>query len=186
MTSSLPIVRQISWFSVVPQLAVLSAIIAIARTLDTPNPVAVGVACYLALSLTLRTQIPSAHRRGIKLFKQEKFYEAVPQFEISYEFFSRHAWIDRWRAITLLSSSRTSYKEMALLNVAFCLGQCGQSDEAIKIYKRALVEFPGSKLAETSIRMLEGLAQQRIQPDGHASGAPAANASDRRQQAPPG
>ena len=172
MASSLPIVRQVAWLSVLPQLVLLFLLMALAGALNISSPAVVGAIAYLTLSFALRLLVPRAHRKGIRLFKQERFAEAVPCFKDSYEFFSRHAWIDRWRAITMLSSSRISYREMALVNVAFCLGQSGQQQEAIAKYRRVLQEFPESKLAETALRMMEPSAQQSVQPDGPASGGP--------------
>ena len=55
----------------------------------------------------------------------------------------------------MLSSSRISYREMGLLNAAFCFGQSGQRERAIEEYRRVLVEFPGSKMAEAALRLLE-------------------------------
>jgi tetratricopeptide (TPR) repeat protein len=95
----------------------------------------------------------------MKLFKQERFAEAIPQFQQSYGFFAKHAWVDRWRSLTLLSSSRISYREMALLNLAFCLGQTGQQAQALAEYERTLAEFPDSKVAQMSIRLLGGAVQ---------------------------
>lgn len=155
-----------AWLSLIPQLAVLFLLVALARALNIGSPYAAGAICFLSLAFALRFFVPRAHREGIRLFKQDRFAEAVPHFEDSYEFFSRHAWVDRWRAITMLSSSRISYREMALLNIAFCLAQSDQRESAIAEYRRVLREFPGSKLAETAIRMLEPGAQQTVRAGG--------------------
>jgi tetratricopeptide (TPR) repeat protein len=156
MASSLPIVRQVAWLSVVPQLTVMAALIAVAHGFEVDNPILVGSLAYLVLSFTLRRVIPAHHRAGLKLFRKERFAEAIPRFERSYEFFAKHRWLDRWRFLTLLSSSRISYREMALLNLAFCLAQSGQRDRALAEYQRALAEFPDSKVAQMAIRMLDG------------------------------
>ena len=154
MSSSVPIVRQGAWPSALLQIVILFLFVAIAHALGAPNAVLAGSTAYLLISLTLRSAIPRHHRRGIRLFKQERFAEAVPHFLQSYEFFSRHDWLDRWRALTILSASRMSYREMALLNAAFALGQSGQREQSIDYYRRVLTEFPGSKMAEAALRML--------------------------------
>ena len=102
----------------------------------------------------------------MRLFKRERFDEAATQFKKSHEFFSRHVWVDRWRSISMLSSSSISYREMALLNMAFCLAQTGERDQAAILYKRVLDEFPGSKVAQTALRMLEPMRAnaQRAEP----------------------
>ena len=155
MTSSVPIIRQIAWLSVLPQIAVLLLLIAIAQLSGAREPLIAGPVAYLAASFILRSVIPRHHRNGIYFYKRERFAEAVPYFYKSYEFFNRYAWLDRWRALTMLSSSRISYQEMALLNVAFCLAQTGERERAILEYRRVLAEFPGSKMAESALRLLE-------------------------------
>ena len=103
------------------------------------------------------------HKVGMRLTKRGEFAAAVPHFERSYAFFERHVWLDQWRAVVLLSSARLSYREMALVNVAFCLAQTGQGDQAVAAYRRALAEFPESVIAQSALRMAE--AFQRRPPD---------------------
>jgi hypothetical protein len=156
LASSLPIVRQIAWLSLLPQLVVMAAaMVAAACALRFDNPFLAAAVPYFLLSLTLSRVIPRHHRAGMNLFKQERFAEAIPKFQESHAFFVKHQWLDRWRAIVLLSAGRITYREMALLNVAFCLGQIGQRTQSLAAYKRTLAEFPDSKMAQTAIRMLD-------------------------------
>lgn len=155
MTSSVPIVRQIAWLSLLPQLAILWLLIWIAQLLGAQEPLIAGPLAYLAASFILRSAIPRHHRNGIYFYKKERFAEAIPYFYKSYDFFARHAWVDRWRAVTMLSPSRISYREMALINVAFCLAQAGERERSIQEYRRALAEFPSSKMAQSALRLLE-------------------------------
>jgi Tetratricopeptide repeat len=115
----------------------------------------VGAAIYLALSLGLRRLIPRDQRAGFALLRRGKFADALPHFQRRYEFFTRHRWLDDWRFISLLSSSRISYREMALLNVAYCHGQTGDGERSRECYQRVAREFPGSRIAEASLRMFE-------------------------------
>jgi len=155
LASSLPIVRQVAWLSLVPQLVVMAAMVALAAVLGFDNPFLAAALPYLFLVLVLRRAIPKNHRAGMKFFKQERFAEAVPEFQKSYDFFLEHRWLDNWRAVTILSGSRISYREMALLNLAFCLGQIGQRAQALTAYKQALAEFPESKIAKAAIKMMD-------------------------------
>ena len=154
MSSQLPIVRQIAWISVLPQLAILIGIIAICRRLNAERFVLLAALLYLAISVGVRNALTRHHRRGMHLFKEERFADAIPCFERSYSFFTAHSWIDKWRYLILLSSSRISYREMALLNTAFCYAQIGNGSKSLELYERTLHEFPGSKLAETALRLL--------------------------------
>lgn len=157
MTSRTPIVRQIAWLSVVPQLAIMWLFMWFFSLADVQQAVLLGVLAYLALSMSLRFGIAKAHRRGISLFKRKQYAEAVPEFERSYDFFRRNKWMDDWRFLMLLSSSRISYREMALLNLAFCHSQAGNGLKAKECYQRALAEFPYSEMAKVSLKMIESV-----------------------------
>jgi hypothetical protein len=155
MSSSVPVIRQIAWLSLVPQIAILFTLFWVFRSMGIGSPIFWGTAANLMIYFSLQFGIPVNQRRGVFLMKRERFAEAVPHFLKSYEFFSRHKWLDSLRAITMFSSSRISYREMALLNLAFCLVQSGERQRAIQEYKRVLVEFPGSKIAEAALRFME-------------------------------
>ena len=155
MASKSPIVRQVAWLSLLPQFALIVCIIVFARLIGFRNYVLAGAIIYLAISFLLRFGIPFHHRKGIALFKKGAFVDAIPFFEKSYDFFKRNVWIDKYRYITLLSSSRASYTEMALLNIAFCYGQSGDGKRSKEYYKKTLSEFPDSEIAKASLRMFE-------------------------------
>jgi len=93
----------------------------------------------------------SNQRQGSELAKQGHFTEAISKFEASHVFFKKHPWVDRWRAITLLSASRASFTEMALTNIAVCLHQIGKVQESIAYYEQVLAQFPGSATAEAAL-----------------------------------
>lgn len=155
MASKNPIVRQVAWLSLLPQTALLVFIILFARFIGFQNFLLAGAIIYLLISFILRFGIPYHHRKGVALYKKGSFEEAIPFFEQSYAFFKRNAWIDKYRYITLLSSSMVSYTEMALLNIAFCYGQSGKGKKAKEYYEKALNEFPTSGMAKASLRMFE-------------------------------
>ncbi len=93
----------------------------------------------------------------MRLTKRGRFAEAIPHYERSLAFFERHAWIDRWRALTMLSSGQLSYREMALVNIAFCYSQLDEGALAESYYRRALAAFPDSVIARTAVRMVEAI-----------------------------
>ncbi|MBP7275396.1 MAG: hypothetical protein KBA51_04250 [Kiritimatiellae bacterium] len=155
MSSGAPIVRQIAWLSVVPQLAIMGLIMWLLSMAGVQEAIFFGALAYLALSMSLRYGVAREHRRGISLFKRKQYADAIPSFERSYDFFSRYRWLDDWRFLTLLSSSRISYREMALLNMAFCHAQAGNGLKAKEFYRRTQAEFPESEMAKASLRMIE-------------------------------
>ncbi len=79
----------------------------------------VGVLVYLAVAWTLRLTLQKHHRKGMRLLKAETFEKALVCFQKSEAFFEKHAWIDKYRFITMFSSSAYSYREMALHNQAY-------------------------------------------------------------------
>ena len=115
----------------------------------------VGAGVFLVYSFGSRTVIASDHRAGIRLAKDGDFGGAIAHFQRSYDFFRRHAWVDEWRSLTMLSSGQASYREMALVNIAFCHAQTGDGDRAEAFYRRALAEYPGSVLARTALQMAD-------------------------------
>jgi hypothetical protein len=121
MSSGIPIVRQVSWPAALPQLAALAAAVTIGYLLVGRDGIFPGAFAYLAYSIGSRLLIPRDHRAGIKLGRKQQFEQAIPKFQASFDFFNRHAWIDRFRSIVLMSPSAASYREMALANIAFCL-----------------------------------------------------------------
>ncbi len=154
MASNVPTIRQISWISVIPQIAFMLILIFIYHKLNLKDPPLFGAITYLTLSMSLRNLVPKSHREGLKLTKEHKFENAISKFEKSYEFFTENNWIDKYRFITLLSSSKMSYREMALCNIAFCYSQIGNGQKSIEYYKKTLKEFPENGLAQTGLKML--------------------------------
>jgi len=158
MNSGTPIVRQISWLAALPQLVAIFAAMSIAYLVAGREGVPWGALAYLVYSIGSRQIVARAHRAGIKLVKQERFAEAIPQFEESLAFFDRHPWIDRYRSVVLMSPSAASYREMALANIAFCYGQIGDGQQSRAYYQKCLERFPKSGLATTALRMLDSAA----------------------------
>jgi tetratricopeptide (TPR) repeat protein len=149
-----PVLKQFSILGIVCQLGLLGLISLAIYPFDQTNFFFFAVIAFVALSLLLRTFIPRHHQRGISLVHRGKFGEAADCFEKSYRFFKRHAWVDRFRFITVLNSSRTSYKELALLNRAYCLSRCGLMSEAVQLYRQTLEEYPQSEIARKSLDLL--------------------------------
>jgi len=139
----------------VPQLLILSVFVVLASFTGTQNPAIMGALAYISTSVLLRKTVAVHHRKGMAHFRREEFAPALDRFQLSYEFFSRNGWIDHWRYVTLFSSSRVSYREMALLNVAYCYGQLGEGARSRECYNKTLEEFPHSAMAKAAINMLD-------------------------------
>ena len=95
----------------------------------------------------------------MQLLRIGQYPEAIARFEASYIFFTRHVWIDRYRSIVMMSPSAASYREAALINIAFCYAQIGQGAEAKNYYLRTLHEFPESGLAKAALTLIESIEE---------------------------
>lgn len=155
MASSQPIVKQVKLISLIPQLMVMGLIILVYYLADTEYPVLFGALTYLLISVVVRQAIPRYHRKGIRLFKNSQYENAIIEFQKSYDFFRKYKWIDDYRYVVLLSSSRISYLEMSLINMAYCYGQLGQGSRSKEIYEKALAEFPDSQMAISALKMFD-------------------------------
>ena len=164
MPSSVPVVREVAWVSAVPQLLVMAALVYASYELLTPDRLAaslfVGAGIYLLYSQICRRLVTRSNRRGFQLLKQGAFSQAIAEYEKGYEFFSRHPWIDRYRYLTLLSSSAYSYREIALCSIAFAYAQMGDGANAVRFYERALSEFPDCAIARTSLKTIAALDER--------------------------
>ena len=132
----------------------LGIFIAIFYLVGANEPVLYGVGVFIVIVISLRMIIPRAHRQGIAMCKRKKYEEAIPFFEQSYRFFTSNKWVDDYRFVTIFSSSRISYREIALLNIAFCHAQAGNREESKEYYQEALTEFPESEVAKAALKLV--------------------------------
>lgn len=160
MASDVPVIKQVAWVSVVPQLLVMGIIVAACYATGMAEPLIYGPLIYLAISYVLRTYVAKAHRQGMDLVKRKDFLAAISYFEASYHYFTQKPWVDKYRYVTLLSSSRMTYREMALCNIAFCYSQLGDGEKAVRYYKQVLADYPANGLAQAGLKMLESTRKQ--------------------------
>ena len=157
MASTTPTVRQINWLSLIPQVMVMVVLSFAWWFYDKRNFILLGTLTYLILSIVLRGVLARQQRKGIQEIRKGNYNAAIPYFEKSYDYFTKNSYLDKWRSLFLLSSSRISYREMALINRAFCYTQIKDCEKAKELYKKALEEFPDSGMAKAGLNMLEAL-----------------------------
>lgn len=83
---------------------------------------------YLVLAYGLRYFVPIHHRKGLRELKQGNYSEALLHFEKSYDFFSAHPLVDRFRVFTMFSASKLWYREMAVMYKEVCLEALGEEE----------------------------------------------------------
>ena len=154
MTPNVPTVKQVAWISLIPQLIVMGLLIYIYYIFHSQEPFLYGALTYVGLSFVLRNFVAKYHRDGMRLVKQHNYTDAISKFERSVDFFTKNKWLDKYRFLTLLSSSKMTYKEMGLCNIAFCYSQINNGQRAKEYYEQTLKEFPDNGLAIAGLRMI--------------------------------
>ena len=154
MASNVPTIKQIAWISLVPQLILMGILVYLYFLFGSKEPFIFSALTYLILSFGLRNFVAKDHRQGMKLVNQHKYAEAIFFYKQSVEYFTRNSWIDKYRFLTLLSSSKLTYKEMGLCNIAFCYSQINNGQKAKEYYELTLKEFPKNGLAIAGLNML--------------------------------
>jgi tetratricopeptide (TPR) repeat protein len=137
----------------------MSGLILVLWTVQFPNnfnrAVVYGALGYLMYSFGSRAVLLRHHRKGINLSKRGLFSEALSEFQSSYSFLSKHAWIDRYRVLVMLDSSAVPYREMALCNTAYSYLQIDERAKAQEYYRKAIEEFPESDAAKSGLEHVE-------------------------------
>ena len=151
----IPVIHQIAWVSLFLQLLIMTVFVAAATFMGVPKPYVAATLAYIIMALAVRLFLTSHHRRGMHYAREGRMELANAEFQKSYEFFHRHAWLDEMRYIFLLSTSKVSYREMGLLNLAYCDLWQDRGDDAVRTYLRTVEEFPNSGLAWTGIKLFQ-------------------------------
>ena len=154
-----PTLKYWSWWNVAPQFAALAALIALFWVLLPSRRVdeafLLGAAFYVTYSFGSRYVLARSHRAGMRATSRKDFDTALEAFQKSYEFFSRHAWLDDYRALTMMSPSVWSYREMALMNIASVHVMRKDYAAATKACSKVLDEFPQNEIAKRTIDMIQ-------------------------------
>jgi hypothetical protein len=151
----IPVMHEIAWASLPLQLLFVMILIFAAAGIGFARPILTGTLTYLIVGFLARLVFTRHHRQGMYLAQEGLFDEAVVEFQKSYEFFSANQWVDWWRFGLMLSSSRTSYREMALLNIAYCDMWNDRAEDGIRTYLRIVEEFPDNGMAWTAIKTFQ-------------------------------
>ena len=157
MASNTPIIRQVAWISLIPQILLIGILAYTYYLLKIADPILFAAFTYVILSFGLRSLLTTDHRQGIKLVKEQNFADAISYFQKSVDYFTKNSWLDKYRFLTLLSSSKMSYREMGLCNIAFCYSQTGDGIKAKEIYRQTLKDYPKNGMATAGLNMLNSL-----------------------------
>lgn len=149
--------RPISWVATIPQFLIYAGLFALVYVLTRSMDYAVflGIGATLCYSLGSRYVLTHHHRKGLRLLREGRPDDAIISFERQLDFFKRYDWIDRYRAIVMMSPAAMSYTEMALCNIAHCCVQLDQTDQAVTYYRQAMEANPENMLAKAALKELD-------------------------------
>jgi tetratricopeptide (TPR) repeat protein len=157
----IPVVRRTNWLLTIPNFIVLGLCILACYLLLSARigifSISLGATLYLIYSFGSRALLTRDHQRGVRLVKQGRLAEALPAFEKSADFFTRHRWLDRFRAPLLLTSTYYGFREMSLTNIAFCYSQLGDIAQAKAAYERVLQDYPNNGLARAALNLIDAV-----------------------------
>ena len=154
MSANVPIVRQVSWPAIIIIILVWGLFIATAVFFFQKHGYFIGVVLFMLITILLQQAIPKSHNKGMKAIKQKDFKTALAYFKQSADYFTRYTWVDKYRALTLLSASKMCYREMALCNIAFCYVQTMEAEKAKALYEQILKEYPDNGIAYYSLNSI--------------------------------
>lgn len=151
----------------IPQLVLMALLIGLVYVVLRPQPpvlaVTYGAALYLIYSFGSRFLLLGHHRQGLMLTRDGQYAAAIEQFQASYRFFSAYPWLDRYRFLIMLTPAAQSYREMALINTAYCYAQLGDLDQTSAYYEQAIREFPESEMAKSHLELVKSV-QSQVEP----------------------
>jgi len=150
-----PTIRRISWVAVIPQIITLSVLVFMGDMLMPRYGISIGAGIYIGYVLAARRYFTRYHRAGIRLVKLQKFNEAVVKFKQGLDYFNKYPWIDRFRSIVVMSPSAMTYREIQLVNIAFCYSQMGDGQSARSYYEQCLQQYPANGIAISALRMMD-------------------------------
>ncbi|MEL6268739.1 MAG: hypothetical protein AAFR22_02930 [Chloroflexota bacterium] len=117
-----------------------------------------GIVSY-GMVYSLRRLLPRMilrdHQRGIKQMQANHWKGALEAFEASVKFLRENRWLDQYRALTLLNSSKYSLLESDLNNIVACYLYMGDVQTAEAACKSVLNEFPQNPLAKASLHQIQ-------------------------------
>lgn len=156
-----PVVRQHSYWALAIHSVIIAGLVVCVWWSGGERSDLIGILLlYWALSFSLKGLVARWQGKGMRLIKRGNYEEAIECFQRSYDYFERYRWVDKFRFITLLSCSRVSYREMALCNIAFCYGQLGEGEKAVRWYQKTLEQFPDSMIARMNLNVLNPLIEK--------------------------
>ena len=144
MSSKIPVFRPVSIFGVILLIFVFSLIVMfgffVGGKFSPGSQTLVGIAvalCLIGLYMAfVRWFFLADFNKGLRLLQTGKSPKvAITLFERFLLDLDENSWIDHWRFLVLLSPAAITYREMSLVNIAYCYGQTGEREKSKAYYE---------------------------------------------------
>lgn len=160
------IFRQINWLGVLPQFILMVGAMSLFEfVLKIDNGLILGALLFLLITFALQSLVPMDHRNGLRAIKNYNFEQAIECFEKSRAFFEKNEWVDKYRAFTVFNASKSSYREMAFINIAYCYTELGDWAKAKAAYQTTLDNYPNNQMAQDAIGYIKDVENGVIDPE---------------------
>ena len=113
-----------------------------------------GAWTYLILAWSTRLIFQKHHRRGMQHLRNQNYLDAVAAFQKSYDFFTKYPAIDKYRFLTMFTSSAFPYRQMALNNMGLCYLYLGQEEKALETFEELAELNPEYTNLKEAIEMI--------------------------------
>jgi len=156
MPSKVPFVKQeTNWFAIIPHLFVIGILTLFFYMITKNYYVEASFVTYFILTRVVRfVFIPKVVYSGIKLIKEAKFDQAIPFIQETIDYYTKNSWIDKFRFLLLISSSKKTFRETSICNLAYCYLQVGDIKKARSIYMNILEQYPMNNNAKSMLNTI--------------------------------
>ena len=164
MTSKVPFVKQeTNWFAILPRLFLIGILcLVFYHFLDSPdkhNFFIPAFIVYLLIAFALRKLFfPLFIHQGIRLIKEEKFEQAIPFIQKTIDYYTKNSWVDKFRFLLMISSSKRTVRESSICNLAYCYLQIGEIKKSREIYQEVLTQYPKNINAKSLLNTINILS----------------------------
>jgi tetratricopeptide (TPR) repeat protein len=164
MQTKVPLAKQeTDWLAIIPRILLMAVLCLLVYRFDHRLFVFYGLFLYLAITIPLkRLLLPASLYESVKLIKQENFEDAIPFIQEDVDYFTKKAWIDKFRFLLMISSSKRTFREMSLCNMAYCLLQIGNVKESKALYEEILIQYPENIIAKAGLNNINIISSHII------------------------
>ncbi len=154
--------QEINWVALIPKLLVLGILCWCAYQFNKKDFFLIGLLSFLILTKIARwIFFPKVLHAGLKLIREAKFQEAIPFVQDSIDYYTKHSWIDKYRFVLLISSSKKTIREVSICNLAYCYLQTGNVQRAKEIYNDVLKQYPENITAINALNTINIISQDK-------------------------